>query len=101
MLTKTTSTVHNPEVAYDSGEINSAGISSDTIVPAEYYIDPTTYNLVLNFAPQLGAEIRVIRNLGTVWGNELVSEVTSNSEQVNFLLERPAILPDKYYYGQQ
>ena len=93
-------TVHLPAIAYDSNEVDSFGIASDIELPADYYISTTTNHLVLNFIPAIGAELKIVRNTAENWLEFGKPMHESNTEQVKFLLERPASLPDKYHYGQ-
>jgi len=96
-------------IAYDSNEINSTGISSNTILSAEFTAT-NTGTLVLGFSPAVGSELKVVRRISDSWFDTLntgtVHEVSSKymhentTEQVKFLLERPSALPDKYYYGK-
>jgi hypothetical protein len=89
-------TLHDPNIAYDSGEYNS-----DIIQPAGYYIDTNTHQLILSTATSIGSQIEVVRNVTALWIDHTVPMHDNSTEQVKFLLERPAALPDKYYYGQQ
>jgi hypothetical protein len=87
-------------VAYDSGEVNSAGTSSTVILNPEFSINTVTNLVTINFQPQVGAEVKVVQSLSQEVGFEYSNLHSRNVEQVKFLLERPSFLPDKYYYGQ-
>jgi hypothetical protein len=87
-------------VAYDSGEVNSAGTSSTVILNPEFSINTVTNVVTINFQPQVGAEVKVVQSVSQEVGFEYSDVHSRNVEQVKFLLERPSFLPDKYYYGQ-
>ena len=79
-----TTVVHNREVAYDTTA------TSDTVVGAQFTITSTSSVLTLNFTPQAGVRLDVIARNSRVFG----------TAPLQFLLERPATLPDKYRYEQ-
>jgi hypothetical protein len=94
---------HDFSLAYDSGQNNS--ISE---VGPEYEIDLEDKNLVLNFVPETGKIINIIKRQSTTWyepgiGTPAngVSLLVANTPQAAFLRQKTAFLPDKYYYGKQ
>jgi len=94
----------NVNIAYDSGEINSIGINSTTIVPNEYQISQYLGRYFLEvFVPiSSGSELKVVQNSTPVWYDigSTKSLVDQSTPQVRFLKASPARLPDKYLYGQ-
>ena len=87
-------------IGYDSGDINSQGTSTIVMINAEFNINTVTNSVNLMFSPQAGAELKVIQSVSQETGIEYSDIHSRNVEQVKFLLERPSLLPDKYYYGQ-
>jgi hypothetical protein len=92
--------ITDASVAYDSGEVNSAGTSSTVILNPEFSINTATNVVTINFQPQVGSEVKVVQLVSQEVGFEYSNLHSRNVEQVKFLLERPSFLPDKYYYGQ-
>lgn len=94
----------NVNIAYDSGEVNSIGINSTTIVPNEYQISQYLGRYFLEvFVPvSSGSELKVVQNSTPVWYDigSTKSLVDQSTPQVRFLKASPARLPDKYLYGQ-
>jgi hypothetical protein len=84
----------------DSGDVNSQGTSTIVMLNAEFSINTLTNSVNLMFSPQPGAELKVIQSVSQETGIEYSDIHSRNVEQVKFLLERPSLLPDKYYYGQ-
>jgi hypothetical protein len=101
-LKNTTSSykITDVSIGYDSGDVNSAGTSSIVTLNPEFSINTATSMVVINFQPQVGAELKVIQSISQEIGFEYSDVHTRNIEQVKFLLECPSFLPDKYYYGQ-
>jgi hypothetical protein len=103
LLSKSTSTVHNTILGFDSNENNS-----DYEVPPQFTISTgTTSTLVLSFVPKAGVRIKLVKSIGRIWydrGYDTPSNGTSllnsQSVQAKFLLEQQSGLPDKYQYGQ-
>jgi hypothetical protein len=87
-------------IAYDSGEVNSLGESSNITLPPEFVITTGTNILKLTFIPVENSEIKVVTNTATVVGFEYADAHNRDKEQIKFLLDSPSLLPDKYYYGQ-
>jgi hypothetical protein len=106
MLRKPTSTpitIHNPLIAFDSGEINSAGISSDIELSPEFTIDVSGKIGVLNLnltSINTGTRLVVIQRTAIDWYETDGSLLNDTSIQANFLRDRQSALPDKYHYGQ-
>jgi hypothetical protein len=98
--TTATYSVTDVSVAYDSGEVNSAGTSSTVILNPEFSINTVTNVVTINFQPQVGSEVKVIQLVSQEVGFEYSNLHSRNVDQIKFLLERPSFLPDKYYYGQ-
>jgi hypothetical protein len=96
---ETVFTVTDTTVAYDSDEINSSGQTSNVTTLPEFTITGTN-TLRLNFLPVVNSEIKVITKTVNLVGFEFSDIHKRNVEQVNFLLETPSFVPDKYYYGQ-
>lgn len=93
---------HNPMISFDSGEN-----SSDTVLPSEFNLsfDGT---LTINVPILVGTLITVVKNQSSLWyepGNGLPANgdslLLANTLQAQFLRERTATIPDKYYYAQQ
>ena len=79
-----TTVIHNRDAGYDTPA------TSDTVVGAQFTITSTSSVLTLNFTPQAGVRLDVIARNSRVFG----------TAPLQFLLERPATLPDKYRYEQ-
>jgi hypothetical protein len=92
-------TVTDTTIAYDSDETDSLGRTSNVNKAPEFLIDSGNM-LILDFIPTLKSEIKVVSKNATVVGFEFSDIHRRKEEQVNFLLETPSFLPDKYYYGQ-
>jgi len=100
-------TIHDAEIAFDSGDVNSANTSSDVVQIAEYTITPVGdsdaagyYKLTLRDEPAIGAEVKVIQRQGKVWYGKGASTASNGqtlqrakTPQSDFLLERPSGLP--------
>jgi len=96
---ETVFTVTDTTVAYDSDELNSnAQLSNVTKLP-EFSITGTN-TLILDFLPIVNSEIKVISKTVNQVGFEFSDLHKRSVEQINFLLEMPSFVPDKYYYGQ-
>jgi hypothetical protein len=96
---ETVFTITNTTVAYDSDETNSSGQTSNVTTLPEFRITGTN-TLILDFLPVVNSEIKVITKTVNLVGFEFSDIHKRNVEQVNFLLETPSFVPDKYYYGQ-
>jgi hypothetical protein len=96
LLSKSTATIHNFDLAYDSGEY-----SSDSIKVADYTVDlaSQTITLLCPFTTTTNT-ITVIQRKGTNWNNSGASLLNSNTAQAQFLQQRQSGLPDKYQYGK-
>jgi hypothetical protein len=88
---------HNGTVAYDSGETNSHGVSSDILLQPEFTVKAGGI-LVLSFDPTPGARLLVTKRGSHSWYNSSQTLVKNITPQAKFLLERTAVLPDKYLY---
>lgn len=95
---------HLTNIAYDSGETNSLGVSSTEVLPNEYVIrqldDRYFLEVFIDIVP--GTELKVVKKYTDVW-YDMTSDksiVDQNTEQVRFLRSSPARLPDKYLYGK-
>ena len=100
-------TKHDPEIAYDSDELNSLGVASDVTQVPEFTIEPVEdsdvkayYKLTLRDEPENGMEVKVIQRQGKVWYGKGVSTASNgqtlqraNTPQSDFLLQRPSGLP--------
>ena len=99
--------LHNIEIAYDSDEVNSEGVSSDVLQQPEFTIEPVAdstgknyYKLVLRDEPQDGLELKVVQKQGRVWYEQGVNSASTGTTlqraetaQAKFLLERTSGLP--------
>jgi hypothetical protein len=94
----------NVNVAYDSGETSSIGINSTDALPNEYKVTQYMgrYFLELFVPIDVKSDLRVVKHATQVWYDigSNKSLVDQNTEQIRFLRSSPAILPDKYLYGQ-
>jgi len=88
---------HNGTVAYDSGETDSHGVSSDILLQPEFTVKAGGI-LVLSFDPTPGARLLVTKRGSHSWYNSSQTLVKNITPQAKFLLERTAVLPDKYLY---
>ena len=98
---------HDVEIAFDSNETNSLGVSSDVEQTAEFTIEPVAdstgknyYKLILRDEPQLGLELKVVQKQGKVWYEQGVNSASTGTTlqraetaQAKFLLERTSGLP--------
>lgn len=104
LLFNTTATVHNNDIAYDSGVTNSLGVSSDAIQSREYSITQvgSDYFLELFVPVELNSRINVVQNTTQIWWDTTseLSLVDQNAEEARFLRSSPVNLPDKYLYAQ-
>ena len=111
LLKPTTATyiITDATIGYDSGDKNSAGITSTNTLPPEFTIDLNNnlvlnFNTLTNFVPLVNGILTVTRKLGKTWYDNTTTTVTlaeNSTPPAIFLLEGPATLPDKYDYGQQ
>jgi hypothetical protein len=99
--------VHDIEIAYDSNEVDSDGVSSDVTQVPEFTIDPVAdssgknyYKLTLRDEPQDGLELKVVQRQGRVWYEQSVNTASNGATlqraetaQAKFLLERTSGLP--------
>jgi hypothetical protein len=92
--------ITDQNIAYDSGEISSTGISSTVELDFEFSVNTGSNTVILNFDPAVGSEIKVVRSVSQQVGIEYSNLHDRDIEQVKFLLDSPSFLPDKYYYGQ-
>jgi hypothetical protein len=96
-------TMHDSSIAFDSGEVNSLGISSDIVLEPQFTIaiSGTNYTVNLNLdAITSGTNLVVVHTTATDWYDSNDSLINDRSIQANFLRDNPATLPDKYHYGQ-
>lgn len=96
-------TMHDSSIAFDSGEVNSLGISSDIVLEPQFTIaiSGTNYTLNLNLdVITSGTNLVVVHTTATDWYDSTDSLINDHSIQANFLRDNPATLPDKYHYGQ-
>lgn len=101
--TNTPITIHDPLIAFDSGEINSAGISSDITLSPEFTIDVSGATSILNLnltSITTGTRLVVIQRTSVDWYDTDGSLLNDTSIQANFLKDKQSALPDKYHYGQ-
>ena len=77
---------HDVEIAFDSNETNSLGVSSDVEQTAEFTIEPVAdstgknyYKLVLRDEPQLGLELKVVQKQGKVWYEQGVNSASTGT----------------------
>ncbi len=110
-------------IGYDSNEFdlpNVLGTSTNFVNTGQYTIT-NLGQLILGFTPAIGSEIKVVKKSVNSLYSELQPYVTrvdgttvtntynigrhlmhnDPSEYVQFLLRKPAQLPDKYYYGNK
>jgi hypothetical protein len=95
LLSKSTATVHDFDLAYDAGEH-----SSDSIKVADYSINTATQTITLLCPFTTTNIITVIQRKGTNWNDSGASLLDSNTAQAQFLQQRQSGLPDKYQYGK-
>lgn len=96
-------TMHDSSIAFDSGEVNSLGISSDIVLEPQFTIaiSGTNYTLNLNLDTiTSGTNLVIVHTTATDWYDSTDSLINDQSIQANFLRDNPATLPDKYHYGQ-
>ena len=98
---------HNIEIAYDSEETNSLGVSSDVVQTPEFTIEPVGdstgkgyYKLVLRDEPQDGLELKVVQKQGRIWYEQGLGTASNGAtlqraetKEAKFLLERTSGLP--------
>jgi hypothetical protein len=93
-LRKTPLAFHDTSKSYDDTA------ESITILPPEFSITTSTYELVLNISDITSTDtnLTIVQRKGYIWtGTE--SLLTSDVIQAHFLREREASLPDIFYYG--
>jgi hypothetical protein len=107
-------TLTDTTIAYDSNETNAVGTRSNVTLHGEYTISNGILTLNTGTVLKVGSRIQVISRTGksiyaqihststAVMHNIPVDPMHQNAtSQVEFLSRSPAVLPDKYYYGQQ
>ena len=104
-------TLTNTAFAYDSNETNAEGTQSNVTLHGEYAISNGLLTLNTGTVLKVGSRIQVISRTGKSIYAQIQSGTTHNipvdsmhqnaTAQVEFLSRSPALLPDKYYYGQQ
>lgn len=103
-FTTATVTLHNLEIAYDSGEISASGVASDEVLAPEFEIIDNNGSKWLTITVpngvKAGTRITVVCRTATDWYDTTGPLLTDTSVQANFLRDRQASLPDKYHYGQ-
>ena len=95
-LRKTSLEVHDSSISYYTID------KSITIIPPEFTITTATQTLILNINETIttGTRIAVLQRLGNLWEeNTSTSLLSSTGTRAVFLSDRPAQLPDIYYYG--
>ena len=95
VLSKTTATLHNFNLGYDSGDLNS-----DSILAPAYTIDIATQTVMFRDAIQPNTDIAVVKRFGIDWYSDGNSLLDGSSQQAQFLQQRQSGLPDKYQYGK-
>jgi len=104
-LRKTSMKAHDKSRSYyttSSVQVNGVTTSSYKIIPPEFTITTSTRQLILNIAEEIttGTRITIVKREGALWtGTEATSLISSTATQANFLRDRPAELPDIYFYG--
>ena len=104
-LRKTSMKVHDKSRSYyttSSVQVNGVTTSSYEIIPPEFTITTSTRQLILNIAEEIttGTRITIVKREGALWtGTEATSLISSTATQAAFLRDRPAELPDIYFYG--
>jgi len=98
-------TLHDPSIAFDSGETNASGISSDIELDPEFTIELSGETNILHLNSSIinintGTRIVVIQKTAVDWYNDSVSLLADSSVQASFLRDKQSALPDKYHYGQ-
>jgi hypothetical protein len=93
-------TVTDTTIAYDSGETDSLGNSSNVTLQPEFAVNTSTNTLVLGFTPLMGSEIKITRKLVNEIGIEFADLHSRDVSSAKFLLENPSFVMNKYYYGQ-
>jgi hypothetical protein len=113
-------TTTNTTLGYDSWEITSGNTATNVANAGQYTIS-TTGTLTLSFIPVVGSELKVVKKysksmfesiqpFAMTTANNTVTNVhnvpvklmhNNDTEQVRFMLRKPAQLPDKYYYGNK
>jgi hypothetical protein len=107
-------TLTDTTISYDSNETNAVGTQSNVTLHGEYTIRNGVLTLNTGTVLKVGSRIQVISRTGksiyaqihststAVMHNIPVDPMHQNAtSQVEFLSRSPAVLPDKYYYGQQ
>ena len=104
-------TLTNATISYDSNETNAEGTQSNVTLHGEYAISNGVLTLNTGTVLKVGSRIQVISRTGKSIYAQIQSGTTHNipvdsmhqnaTAQVEFLSRSPAVLPDKYYYGQQ
>jgi hypothetical protein len=104
-------TLTNTAIAYDSNEKNALGTQSNVTLHGEYSISNGVLTLNTGTVLKVGSRIQVISRTGKSIYAEIQPGTTHNipvdsmhqnaTAQIEFLSRSPAVLPDKYYYGQQ
>jgi hypothetical protein len=98
VLRKNTSTVHNPDISYDSTA------ESVYTIPPEFTVvyNSGTGDYEVNITVddfKLGTRIDIEQKTGSMWHAPGDSILVSNSIQAEFLRAKTTNLPDSYYYG--
>ena len=89
--------VHDPAIAYDSGEITASGQSSDVVIPPQFTVEPNGISLSNDVAD---LNLTIIQKKTASWNSEPgVSLINDSTLPAIFLRDKPAVLPDKYHYG--
>ena len=104
-------TLTNTTIAYDSNEVNAEGTQSNVTSTGSYSISNGVLTLNTGTVLTTGSRIHVISRYGKSMYARIQPGTTHNipvdpmhmnaTAQVEFLSRSPAVLPDKYYYGQQ
>ena len=96
-LNKSGVVVHDPAIAYDSGEITASGQSSDVVIPPQFTVETNGISLSNDVAD---LNLTIIQKKTASWNSEPgVSLINDSTLPAIFLRDKPAVLPDKYHYG--
>ena len=104
-LRKTSLMMHDKSRSYyttSSVQVNGVTTSSYEILPPEFTITTSTRQLTLNIAEEIttGTRITIVKREGEFWTDtSSTSLLVSTGTQATFLRNRPAELPDIYFYG--
>ena len=95
LLNKSTSTVHNRALAYDSSTATDVQIAPDFTIVNN---GTSTYLVLRSDIAVADKRLTVAKRGARVWYDQGTSLLQSNTVQAQFLLEKSSDLPDKFLY---